>query len=319
VSASESQGRGAGEPLIALLTERRYSAASAAPEDWYFRNILKDDRILSDALAREGFRSERVDWSGPQVDWAAFDGALFRTTWDYVERIAPFRAWLQVADQATTLMNPRSIVEWSLDKHYLGALEARGVPTVPSRFLQRGWKASLAELMEEEGWEEAVVKPCISATAYMTFRITRDSAPSAEGALAGLRAGADFILQPFMPRITEEGEVTLVLVEGRVTHGVRKLPKAGDFRVQDDFGGTVHPHDPTSDEVEVAMAAVAASGVQPGTDTPLYARADLVRDGSGRPRIMELELIEPELWIRMNPSVADHLARGLRRRLQEAG
>ena len=133
--------------------------------------------------------------------------------------------------------------------------------------------------------------------------------------MARLRAGADFILQPFMPRITSEGEVTLVLVEGEVTHGVRKLPKAGDFRVQDDFGGTVHPHDPTPEEVEVAMAAVAASGAKPGSETPLYARVDLVRDGNGLPRVMELELIEPELWIRMNPSVAHHLARGVRRRL----
>jgi glutathione synthase/RimK-type ligase-like ATP-grasp enzyme len=309
---------GAGEPVIALLTEARYAESAAAAGDWYLRNILEDDRILAEALKREGFNSERVDWARHDVNWSGFRGAFFRTTWDYVERIDAFRAWLARVDRVTSLLNPRSLVEWSLDKHYLGALAARGVPTVPSRFLDRGWTNSLGELMEMEGWHEAVIKPCISATAYMTFRFTKETAPATEEALGALRTQEDFILQPFLPSVMTEGEVTLVLVDGSVTHGVRKVPKAGDFRVQDDFGGTVHPHDPSPDEVQVAVAAVAASGMWPGAEAPLYARVDLVRDSTGSPRVMELELIEPELWIRLNPGVADQLAQGIRRRLGDA-
>jgi glutathione synthase/RimK-type ligase-like ATP-grasp enzyme len=307
-----------GPPVIALLTEARYARSSADPDDWYLGNILRDDAILAEALAREGFASARVDWAEPSVDWSRFRGALFRTTWDYVTRIDPFRAWLGRVAGATSLLNAPELVDWNLDKHYLADLAQSGVPTVPCRFLPRGSKERLVEVMEEVGWGEAVVKPCISATAYLTYRVNPDSAPAVEAELIPYRHGRDFILQPFLRDVMRGGEVALIVVEGVVTHAVRKVPAPGDFRVQDDHGGTVHPHDPAPDEVQVALAAVAACGHSCASREPLYARVDLVRDEAGVPRVMELELIEPELWIRMNPAVADRLARGLRRRLDSS-
>jgi glutathione synthase/RimK-type ligase-like ATP-grasp enzyme len=305
-------------PQIALLTEARYAASRADSEDWYFGNILHDDAILAAALGRQGFAAERVDWARPNEDWRRFRGALFRTTWDYVTRIEAFRAWLDRAARETSLLNSPELVDWNLDKHYLADLVRHGVPTVPCHFLPRNSRGPLAEAMEAAGWDEAVIKPCISATAYLTYRITKDTASAVERELAQHRVERDFILQPFLQDVMTGGEVAVVVVDGAVTHAVRKVPAPGDFRVQDDHGGTVHPHDPAPDEVAVALAAVAASGQIDATagQDPLYARVDLVRDGAGVPRVMELELIEPELWIRVNPSVADRLAEGLRRRLE---
>lgn len=304
-------------PVLALLTESRYAGTTAAPGDWYLANILEDDAILARALAREGFATERLDWADPKTDWRTYEGALFRTTWDYVTQVDAFRTWLSRVRCETNLFNPPDLVEWNLDKHYLADLAAHGVSTVPSRFLAAGSGETLTAVMEEQGWQEAVIKPCISATAFLTYRVTPGTAAAVERDLARHRKERDFILQPFLRDVMIGGEVAVIVVEGEVTHAVRKVPAPGDFRVQDDHGGTVHPHDPSDDEVDVARAAVAASAACAGNSAkPLYARVDLVRDAHGVPCVMELELVEPELWVRMHPGVADRLAAGLRRRLE---
>ncbi len=287
------------EADVALLTDRRYTATVAAPGDWYMSNILREDQLLADALAALGLSAARIDWSRPDVDWSRYRCAVFRTTWDYFDRFAEFTDWLTRIESRTTLCNPAATVRWNMDKHYLADLESRGVPVVPGRYIERGTTQSLRELLDETGWTDAIVKPCVSGAARHTYRIGRANVDSVELIVRELLAAESLILQPFQHDITRTGEDSLMVFGGRYSHAVRKAAKAGDFRVQDDFGGTVHDHRPTDEQVELAERAVAAC-----RPLPAYGRVDLVRTNEGRFAVMELELIEPELWLRNHTPAA---------------
>src|SRR5262245_60769989 len=130
---------------VALLTERRYTAA-AADDDWYLDNILRDDGLLQDALAAHGLTSVRLDWSRPDVNWSRYRCAVFRTVWDYFDRFTEFADWLDRVQTQTTLCNPVGTVRWNMDKHYLADLAVRGIPVVPCRYVERGDTTPLAEL-----------------------------------------------------------------------------------------------------------------------------------------------------------------------------
>ena len=287
---------------VALLTDRRYTASTAADGDWYLSNILADDRLLQEALASRGLTSLRVDWADPAIEWSRFRCGVFRTTWDYFERSAEFSAWLERVENETRLCNCGSTVRWNSDKHYLADLAALGVPVVPSRFLERGSPQTLAGVLAETGWDESVIKPCVSGAARHTYRVNRRTATQFQPRLSSLLAGESMIVQPFQSDIIRTGEDSLMVFGGRYSHAVRKVAKRGDFRVQDDHGGTVHEYRPTGDQIALAEQAVAAC--QP---LPVYGRVDMVRDG-GRLAVMELELIEPELWLRYHPPAAERFA-----------
>ena len=169
---------------------------------------------------------------------------------------------------------------------------------------------SLSALIAEAGWSEAVVKPAISGAGRDTFRVPAPVSGEKATRYAALIAAEDMLLQPFLPSILDVGEVSLIVIDGAVTHAVRKIAAAGEFRVQDDHGGRVVPHTAAPDEIAVAEAAVAAC-----SPAPLYARVDLVRLTTGQPAIMELELVEPELFFRFGPGAADRLAEAVKRLL----
>ena len=291
---------------FALLTERRYAAATAPAADWYLANILQDDALLQAALAPHGFHAVRVDWADPTVNWAHFHGAVFRTTWDYFERFAEFQAWLQRVQTLTRLCNPPALVAWNMDKHYLADLAAWGVPTVPSRFIERGDHTPLPQQLAASGWAEAILKPCVSGAARHTYRVNAANAAALEAVAQTLLATEALILQPFQANILQQGEDTLMVFNGRYSHAVRKRPKAGDFRVQDDHGGTVETYTPTPTQIALAEQAMAACHPRPA-----YGRVDMVQDAQGQWRIMELELIEPELWLRYHPPAATAFAAAL--------
>ncbi len=293
-------------PMIALLTEHRYAGTTPPEGDWYHANILRDDALLSEALAAHGIAVRRVDWADPHVDWSQFRAAVFRTTWDYFVRYEEFTAWLRHVQKATQLINAAETIWWNLDKHYLADLESRGIATVPSVYLEAGDPRTLEELFATTGWSEVVIKPCVSGAARNTYRVTLENAAEVDNALAPFRAREAFMFQPFIRDIVTGGEITLVLIDGVVTHGVRKVPKAGDFRVQDDHGGSWTEHVPSEDEIAFAERAVAAC-----VPRPLYGRVDVVRGADGSLQTMELELIEPELWLRTHPAAAQRMGRAI--------
>ena len=291
---------------VALLTEARF-AAEAAGDDAYLANILLDDRLLAEALRARGLTSARVDWALPDVDWSRYRCAMFRTTWNYFKRFREFQAWLERAERTTRVLNTPATVRWNWDKHYLADLEAQGIPVVPSRFIERGEARSLGHILAESGWSDAIVKPCISGGAYHTYRIHAGNAAEVDEAVRGLLDDGSLMLQPFQDEIVRTGEDTLMVLGGRYTHAVRKRAKAGDFRVQDDFGGTVERLEPEPEQMELAERAMAACA-RAGLPAPVYGRVDMVRGNDGRFAVMELEIIEPELWLRYHPPAADVLA-----------
>ena len=298
---------------IALVTERRYTAAAAPPDDWYLANILEDDRLLAEALAERGLSSRRVAWCDPNVDWSSFRAGVLRSTWDYFHRFDEFVGWMDRVERLTRWYNEWPTVRWNLDKHYLADLQARGVRVVPTRFLERGDETPLTSILTELDCREAVIKPCVSGAARHTHRVSRENATLIDAQLAQLRMDEAFLVQPFQHSIQTEGERSLMVFDGRCTHAVRKRAKAGDFRVQDDHGGTVHEHPPTS--AEAALAERAAAECMP---LPAYARVDLVTDNEGALAVMELELIEPELWLRRSRDAARAFASAVARRVANA-
>lgn len=297
-------------PDLALLTDHRFTASTAAPDDWYLGNILQEDGLLQAALSRHGITAVRRDWADRSVDWSSFKLLVFRTTWDYFERFPEFSAWLDQVQRVVRLCNPAPTIHWNCDKHYLADLATRGIPVVPSRFIERGSTLSLEAMLEQTGWSEAVIKPCVSGAARHTYRVNTASVARVENVVRPLLRDEAFILQPFMADIQTTGEDTLMVFGGRFTHAVRKIAKPGDFRVQDDHGGTVQDHSPTPAQIELAERAMASC--QP---RPVYGRADLVRDAAGDWAIMELELVEPELWLRRHPPAAEAFATALAREL----
>jgi glutathione synthase/RimK-type ligase-like ATP-grasp enzyme len=294
---------------IALLTERRFAAPAAREGDGFFDDILRDDALLSAALERRGLSTERIDWRS-DVDWSGYRCAVFRTTWDYFERFREFTAWLDRIERATAICNVPAIVRWNMDKHYLADLTSRGIPVVESRFVERGSEASLPDLLRESGWPEAVLKPCVSGAARHTYRFDRSNVLEIDPIARRLLVDESLILQPFQRAIVDRGEDTLVVLNGRYTHAVRKVAEPGDFRVQADHGGTVHPLEPTDEQIELAERTMAAC-----RPSPAYGRVDMVRDNEGRLAVMELEVIEPELWLRFHPPAAEAMAAAIEQTL----
>ncbi|MBS3747493.1 MAG: hypothetical protein KGY49_10655 [Wenzhouxiangellaceae bacterium] len=293
---------------VALVNDHRW--IDPPDPDAYARNILEEDRILSAALGARAFRVARVDWADPAIDWRAFDAIVIRQAWDYFDRLDEFRAWLDRVEPLTRVVNPPGVIRWNCDKRYLVDLIDAGMPTVPTTVVRRQTPApDLADLLAHHGFSEAVIKPAVSGAGRETHRIRAEDAAASGAQWQRLVAQEDMLLQPFMPAIVEHGEVSLIVIDGEVSHAVRKIAAPGEFRVQDDHGGTVHAHAPAEAEAVIARQALAAA-----PEPVAYARVDLVQTESG-PVVMELELIEPELFFRRETNAAARLAEAVAGRI----
>lgn len=291
-------------PRIALINDHRWIDPKTI--DDYVRNILNEDACLARALKRSGVHVSRVAWSDPDVDWSGFDLALIRQTWDYFERFDEFRRWLDHVEGATRVINPVKLIRWNFDKRYLLDLAEAGIDVVATEVVPRGGGApSLEEWFARTDGESCVIKPAVSGAGRETWRIARTDVTKHDARWRDLVAAEDMLIQPFVPEILSHGEVSLIVIGGEVTHAVRKRARAGEFRVQDDHGGTV-----ATEPVDPSLARAAEHVVAAAPLTPLYARVDLVETVDG-PRLMELEVIEPELFFRHNEAAAEQLAAAL--------
>jgi glutathione synthase/RimK-type ligase-like ATP-grasp enzyme len=259
-----------------------------------------DDHPLHAALAARGIDARQAVWDDARVDWAAFDAVLIRTTWDYQEKREAFVAWAE--GLPVPLHNPAGIVRWNTHKSYLRDLEAQGVPIVPTEWLSRGTTPDIAALCSRLGWPRAFLKPCVGATARETLRFdARD--PAAQRHADRLLAREDLMLQPYLERVETEGELSAIFINGEMTHGVRKVPVQGDYRVQDDFGATDYA-------IDFPDPALAHRTVGAIPRRLLYARADFLIAEDGL-RLTELELVEPSLFFRHGRHAADRLAEAI--------
>lgn len=278
------------KPRIALVT----GAEMAKPDP--------ETHYLVAALAQLGVAADIVPWDAP-VDWAAWPLVVVRTPWDYFRRLPEFLAWAERTRRLARFVNPYEVIDWNSHKQYLRGLAEAGIATVPTLWLDHGCGDARARLAAR-GWGEVVVKPAVSIGAIGALRAEALD-PACLEHLDRLVAEGDVMVQPFVASVAEAGEVSLVYFGGRFSHAIRKQPAPGDFRVQDMYGGTVHPHQPTAAELAVADAVLART---PALTT--YARIDLV-EFAGAPALMEAELIEPELFLGATPEAAMNFARVL--------
>ena len=261
------------------------------------------ERPLWEALTERGADFERPDWEDEEVDWASFDVVVVRTTWTYHHARERFLRWVEGVAAVTALYNTKEVLAWNSEKSYLKDLDAAGVPVAPTEWFARGETVDLARVMDERGWTSGLIKPLVGAVASDTHRLREgeDSVPAAEEFLNDRLQGQAMMLQPYLSRVETEGEVSVMLIHGEPTHSVRKLAVAGDYRVQDEHGGTEHLVD--LDPSLVALSKRALS-VAPGEEPPLYARVDFLFDDEGGAVVNELELVEPMLFFQHHPIAA---------------
>jgi hypothetical protein len=278
--------------------------ALATSKDW--PDLTHDDQALLQPLAERGLKAEPAVWSDPKYPWQDCDAIVIRSCWDYHLRSEDFLRWIaSLESRSCKLWNPPAAIRWNADKSYLRSLDDRGIPIVPTLWCEPGETQTLTAALRDAGWDRAVVKPRISATAHRTQLVDAKNAESEQDLFEELMAGPGVMVQKFMDNIVTAGEWSLMFFGGQFSHAVLKTPKPGDFRVQSDFGGKSLAADPPAPVLECATRAVQV--VQP----TLYARVDGIVDrvdSQDQFRIMELELIEPALFLTSHPAAADRFA-----------
>ena len=266
--------------------------------------LAEDDRPLIPALARHGYEAVPAVWNDPAVDWSGFTAAVIRSTWDYYHDLPGFLRWVDHLDQTgVRLFNPPAVLRWNVDKRYLDRLEASGIPIVPTRWVADD--VSLVEILDERGWEHAVVKPAVSASGFETWKVARGDAPGHEARFRRMVSRGTVMVQPFIDAVARDGEWSLLYIGGEFSHSVVKRARAGEFRVQDRHGGTAHAARPSA--VVLSQAEAVLRAALPDPSVALYARVDgCVSDG--RFLLMEIELLEPTLFFRLQPGAAARMA-----------
>jgi glutathione synthase/RimK-type ligase-like ATP-grasp enzyme len=268
------------------------------------------DSALHGALDARGITFDRPLWTDPSVVWSDYDLAVVRTPWDYTEDRDGFVEWAERTASQVVLENPADVLRWNTHKSYLIELEERGVPIVPTAWLGQGASIDLAALCTTRGWGEVVVKPTVAAGSDGLLRVAAGDThrPAVQAHVDALLAKGDAMVQPFRSRISE-GELSLVAIEGTVTHAVRKMPAEGDYRVQGRFGGNYAP------EVMSAEAVALAEWIVGSVGTPLlFARVDLVLADDGTLELGELEATEPDLYLEHSEQGTEALVDAIVRR-----
>ena len=266
-------------------------------EDW--------SHIKNDYIRLFGTDTTFIDWTKAD-ELGEFNLITPLLAWGYPRDTA---AWFNLLDrmeaQGLPVSNPVSVLRWNSDKSYLAELDAAGIATVPTRMSPALDQAALADARRAFGSETLVVKPPISGGADGTFRLAKDDL------LPASVAGKRMMIQPFLPSIAAEGEYSLFYFGGTLSHSIIKRPAAGDFRVQDQYGGYEEAIEAPDAAIKLAQDALQATAVITETGTLAYARVDMLRDGDGDFRLMELELIEPSLFLRFAPDSGKAFAEAL--------
>jgi hypothetical protein len=262
-----------------------------------------DDELAVLPLARRGWHVETLPWNRPGVDWHRFDLVVIRSTWDYQHHAEQFLGVLEMIERAgVRLENGSQVARWNMPKTYLRELAARGIETVPTFWRDALAPGELLPLFEELRSDEGVVKPVMSANAQGAWRLNRETVRSQATEIEAYFANRPLMMQPFEGGIVEEGEFSMMYFNGVHSHSILKVPKRGDFRVQEEHGSDIRLITPEPALLAAGNASIAAAGRK-----LLYARADFVRNDDVF-RLMELELVEPAIYLRTDPGAPDRFA-----------
>ncbi|MDE0597659.1 MAG: hypothetical protein OSB51_00655 [Dokdonia donghaensis] len=254
---------------VTILTCQKYLNPKVITT--YEQNILDERKLITQALENLGLKVHCTAWDDAEYDWSQTRAVVFRTIWDYFERYDEFSAWLGIVKTKTQLVNSYDLIQWNIDKHYLEDLQDKGVAIVPTEYVDTGSYRSIAEVCLERDWQDVVIKPAIAGGAFHTHKVLEFERADYEEVFENLVAERDMLIQPFVPTISSRGEASLMVFNGEFTHAILKKPKQGDYRVQDDWGGTVHPYSPTQEEITFAEDCFKACSTMPA-----YGRADIL-------------------------------------------
>jgi hypothetical protein len=265
-----------------------------------------DEAPLLAALRRAGLSAGALSWDDPAVDWSRARLTVLRSAWNYPRYAEAFLAWAERAAAVSALWNPLPVVRWNTHKRYLLDLEREGIPIAPTALVPRGASTTLARILDERGWRDAVVKPAVSAASYRTLRVDAARIEAGERHLRALAAGGDALVQGYLPSVEDHGERALVWIDGELTHSVRKSPRwAGESE------SISAAQEISSAEAELARRAIGAV-----RGPLLYGRVDAAPGPDGDPVVMELELVEPSLFFPQCPAALDRFVAALRRLLR---
>ncbi|HEV7379044.1 MAG TPA: hypothetical protein VGN64_04575 [Dyadobacter sp.] len=264
-------------------------------------------------LQNKGLDIQAEIWEDPNVNWQAYDVAVLRMPWDYHQKFERFQNWLdQIESLGIKLLNSYQTVRWNIDKHYLKEIIDAGFDVIPSVYLEKEWDGNFSDLFNTLKSDQIIVKPCVSGGSRNTFKLNAETAVHHADEIVGLLQDGAYIAQPFMKEI-EDGEWSFTFFNSRYSHTILKKPKTGDFRVQQFFGGTIDQMQP-----EQALVDRAASYLSAFADDTLYARVDGVMV-DGRFVLMELELVEPFLYLAYAPDAPENFYRALQERIDGLG
>ena len=259
--------------------------------------LIEADQQIIPFFSELGIDAEPVIWDNPEVNWARFDALIIRNTWDYYVKADAFQAWLtELENLGIPLWNSIETIRRNAHKFYLQSFEQQGVPIIPTLFSPKGEEAISWKQLKDKGWSEIVVKPAVSAGSYETHRLNVTEINEKDWAT--LVGETDQLIQPFLPEIMSDGEYSLIYFNKKLSHAIKKLPKAGDFRVQRQYGGQYAPFRPSLAHLEAAEAVLAQF-----PEPLLYARVDGVFM-QGNFHLMEIELIEPDLYFEFGEQFA---------------
>lgn len=270
-----------------------------------------DDDLAIPHLNALGWDVQTVSWEDPSANWSQFDAVIIRTTWNYQQNLPLFLETLRQISSQTQLLNPLDTIEWNANKSYLRELTSKGATPIPSL-----WGECITSEDEIQamftyfGSSEIVIKPTVSANAEATFRLSLNS-PLIQEALSAF-ANREFLSQPFLQAVVTEGEYSLFYFNGTFSHAILKTPKPNDFRVQEEHGGIIRAISPSKkllSEGDKVMEII--------NQNLLYARVDFIQIEPGVFAVMEVELIEPALYLRMDPRAPQRLAQAIQDRLSK--
>lgn len=298
-------------PVAILISDNLIPDRHNSREDIF--ELDEQMQKLGPAFADQGMQLDQVRWRDAATKASDYQAMLPLFVWDYFEgNEVAFMETMREVSNKTRLLNSYDVLNWNSDKSYLNDLQKKGAPIIETITLDRVTQPDIQSAFMQLDTDKLVIKPIVGGGAWRQVLLhENDPFPNAEDLPP---EGA--LVQPFLPSVTEEGEYSFLYFDGAFSHAVLKIPKSGDYRIQSIYGGAEQTYHPSTSEKEVAQQILNTLDF-----VPLYARVDLLRGTDGQLRLIELELIEPYLYLPhasgegRNNKGARLLAKALKKRL----